>query len=310
MARTSLWSVRQKQGVISGICSLFIYSANAWYDLQRIMEPRTRRAFTVLHLLLMIVSITIGFTIPGRPLVFRDGIPIDREKSVAVLSRVTLSWANTTLSYAVRKGGLDFEDLSCLKVGMSTHALVSRFQEMSSNRTLWRTIVLAHRSTLCWQWLLTVLRSLVILAPQYLMYRLILTLEVDSVHPGSMALVWLALLGLAQLCYPWIEAWSLWIGWCHVALPINMELSGLTIQKSLRKRDTKHVKTNDQDIDDKETLHKSTVQDISEDNEIVGAETSGSSGIVDEINLISVDVERVSDFLSYNGMSVAGESGI
>ncbi|KAL8872730.1 MAG: hypothetical protein Q9174_001685 [Haloplaca sp. 1 TL-2023] len=311
MARTSSWSVRQKQGIISGICSLLIYSSNAWFDLQRLTEPTTRLTFTILHLVLMILSIVISFTISGRPLIFRDGVPIDGEKSVSVVSRVTLSWANATLSYAIRKGGLDFEDLSCLKVGMSTLALVCRFQEMGSNRSIWGTIVRAHRSTLGWQWLLTVLRSLVILAPQYLMYRLILTLEADSVHPDSMALVWLALLGLAQLCYPWIEAWSLWIGWCHVALPINMELSGLTIQKSLRKRDTEHVKMNGQDMDDKETRHRIAVQDVSKDAvEDVGADTSGPSGIADEINLISVDVERVSDFLSYNGMSVTGEDGI
>ena len=309
IANTSSTIDRQKQGAISGCCSVCIYSANIWYDIQGFAEPRTRLTFSILHLLLLLVSVSVNFTIPRRPLVFRDGVPskpVDSEKTVSVLSRVTLSWANTRLSDALRRGGLDFQDLPYLKAGIATQALVSHIKGITSDRKLWRTIILAHRSTLGWQWLLTTLRSFASLAPQYFMYRLILILEVDPIHIDVKAVVWLALLGLAQLAYPWIEAWSLWIGWCHVALPVNVELSGLVVEKSMRKKDTKGVKPDDQQINGKESLDGYKQGDFHGQQMFRDfGQESTSVGRLDEINLISVDVERVSDFLSYNGMSVS-----
>ncbi|KAI4213516.1 MAG: hypothetical protein LQ349_009279, partial [Xanthoria aureola] len=289
IAHTSSSPDRQTQGALSGCSSLFIYSVNVWYDLQELPEPRARLTFSILHLLLLLVSATVNFTIPRRPLVFRGGAPsrpVDREKTVSLLSRLTLSWANTKLWYAVRRGGLDFQDLPYVKARMSTRALISRIEEVTPDRKLWRSIILAHRSTFGWQWLLTTLRSFASLAPQYFMYRLILILEVDPIHADPKAVMWLALLGLAQLAYPWIEAWSLWLGWCHVALPVNMELSGLIVEKSVRKKDMKGIKSNDQEVEGKESENQEPT----------------SAGTLDEINLMSVDVQRVSDFLSYNGM--------
>lgn len=308
IAHTSSSPDRQKQGALSGCGSLFIYSANVWYDLQELPEPRTRRTFSILHLLLLLVSVTVNFTIPRRPLVFRGGSPsrpVDGEKTVSLLSRLTLSWANSNLWYALQKGGLDFRDLPYLKARMSTRALASRIKEVTSDRKLWRSIILVHRSTFGWQWLLTTLRSFASLAPQYFMYRLILILEVDPILAGPKAAMWLALLGLAQIAYPWIEAWSLWLGWCHVALPVNMELSGLIVEKSMRKKDTKGIKFNDHQVEGKESENADGHGDLQEHHASRGARQEPTSvGTLDEINLVSVDVERVSDFLSYNGMSV------
>ncbi|KAI4218588.1 MAG: hypothetical protein L6R36_008876, partial [Xanthoria steineri] len=186
---------------------------------------------------------------------------------------------------------------------MSTRALASRIKEVTSDRKLWRSIILVHRSTFGWQWLLTTLRSFASLAPQYFMYRLILILEVDPILAGPKAAMWLALLGLAQIAYPWIEAWSLWLGWCHVALPVNMELSGLIVEKSMRKKDTKGIKFNDHQVEGKESENADGHGDLQEHHASRGARQEPTSvGTLDEINLVSVDVERVSDFLSYNGM--------
>ncbi|KAL8942523.1 MAG: hypothetical protein Q9216_001624 [Gyalolechia sp. 2 TL-2023] len=291
IAHTSSSIDRQNQGALSGCCSVFIYSADVWYDLQEFAEPRIRLLFSILHLVLLLASITVNFTIPRRPLVFRDGEPsrpVDSEKTVSVLSRLTLSWANARLSYAMRRGGLDFQDLPYLKARMLTQALASHFKEVTSDRRLWRTIIVAHRSTFGWQWLLTTLRSFASLAPQYFMYRLILILEADPVHDGPNVVVWLALLGFAQLAYPYrsmvIMAWM-----------------------SMRKKDTKGIKRNDPEVNGKESLNgprdrdlqgHEAPRDVQQDSTLVGS--------LDEINLMSVDVERVSDFLSYNGMVSLG----
>ena len=291
----------------SGISCVFVYSANIWYDTQQIPAPKARLSFLVLHCLLLAASASISFTIPRRPSVFRFGRPsqpVDKEGTVSIVSRLTLSWANPKLSYALRKGGLDFQDLSYLRARMSAQTLVTHFTTVTSAR-LWKTTLLAHRSTLCWQWLLTFIRSFAILAPQYFMYRLIMILERDPANPDAMAAVWLALLGLAQLFNPWVDAWVLWIGWCHVALPVNMQLSGLIMEKSMRKKDVLDIRS------DATTFSpnglKGSGADASVEAEsvpqVAGEESPPTTGH-DEINLISVDAQRISDFLSYNGMCV------
>lgn len=279
-----------------------------WFDLEMDAASMTRYGFLLAHLLLLIVSASISFAVPRRPPVYRSGQaskPVDGENTVSVFSRLTLSWANSKLSHAVRHGGLEFEDLSFLSARMSAHALVARFKGITSRERLWRSTIALHRTTLIWQWLLTLVRSFAILAPQYFMYRLISIVEVDSVHPGGMAAGWLILLGLSQLFCPWVEAWSLWVGWCHVALPINMQLSGLVVEKSMRKKDVRDIRSADHDV-----KHQEFPEGVSDGNareEEVAEVTSEDSTLVnrqDESNLISVDVQRVSDFLSYNGMSV------
>ncbi|KAL8949754.1 MAG: hypothetical protein Q9222_004170 [Ikaeria aurantiellina] len=294
---------RQDQGIITGLCGILVYSANIGYDLHKNHKGHmssVRLGFCFAHLALLVTSASICFTLPRRPSLFRNGHgskAIDGERTVSVISRITLSWANSSFSHALRHGGLDFQDLYHLRSRMSAQALVSSFKSIKSDRRrLWVTIVLCHGSALSWQCLLTLLRSFAILAPQYIMYRLILIVEAKSMRPVPEATGWLALLGLAQLSYPWIEAWCLWVGWCHIALPVNVQLSGLVIAKAMRKIDTNAT------VDSRSDNHQQTpAGSVEAENESDGS--TRSTGEV-EANLISVDVQRVSDFLSYNSMSV------
>ena len=244
---------------------------------------------------------------------------MDNERTVSVLTRYTLSWVGPLISRAVHRGGLDFNDLSILQTRYRTIALVQRFHKEAETSPLWQGILRVHRETFAYQWLLTFLLSFAYLAPQYFLWRLIMILERDAVHPPPQAAFWMTLLGLAPLLQNWIETWVLWLGWCHIALPVSVQLSGLVVEKSLRKKNVKHVK----DSVDDENGGANGVEELGANNDPVskklksgdepkskGDDSLTPKRMQDQVNLISIDARRVSDFLSYNPMFVYLDSKI
>ena len=127
------------------------------------------------------------------------------------------------------------------------------------------------------------------LAPQYCFYQLIATLETGSKDLYSRASLWLALLGLSHFIQPWTETWVLWVGWCHVALPIYVQLSGLMVGKSMHKKDTKDIGVDNSGLGP---------ESVNNGNEGRAAVISGKTH--DQINLITINAQRLTDFLSYN----------
>ena len=307
MASARSTSNRQDQALIAGVCSILVYGANIGYDLQHSSTPELYLPCLVAHCGLLLISISICFTIPRRPRLFLDGNPekpVDRERTVSVLSRFTLSWANALLSHAMRNGGLELHNLSYLRARMTASALVLQFHGLRSSR-LWKQIARAHASVFFTQWILTILWAIFTFAPQYCLYQLISILEQDSKSPGSKAGFWLGLLGLSQLIQPWTETWVLWIGWCHIALPIYVQFSGLIIEKSTRKKDVKGIGADhgvpkfdcvQDDKKDKDTAVTGD-DDSEQDDPTIPKRTQ------DQINLITVDAQRLTDFLSYNSQS-------
>ena len=297
---------RQKQGSVAGVCSILVYSTNAWSDSRRADTSNVHLAFLVFHVFLLFTATGFYFTLPRRPLIFHDGDPekpVDNERTVSVVARYTLSWAKPKLSFAISNGGLDFHNLSLLDVRGRTHDLVSRFNQFKVPR-LWRHMLQAHRATLASQWLLTLCLSFATFAPQYFLWRLILLLERNAAHPEPIAGLWLALLGFAQLLQPWIETWMLWVGWCHIALPITLQFSGLIVGKTFRRKDIKEVNSKQKESqhtrpDDPDSTKRFVMK---YESDLVETEEKAPKRMQDQINLITVDTQRVSDFMSYNSM--------
>lgn len=307
----------------------------------------------------MLLATSTGTTLslPRRPQLFHQdnpSNPIDRQRTVSLLARYTLSWATPILRRAQHeKGRLQFKNLAYLDARTSVHNLIAHFHSIAGagqqqqTRRLWRHIVYAHRWTFARQWTITVFYALAALAPQYVMYQLIRLLERKedpTTGPGpsfTTSSVWLGFFGLAQLVLPWIETWMLWVGWCHVALPVYAQLAGLVVEKSLKIRDVKSVKKQkkrggkDKEKEKEEGRRSSSSSstsssssssssasgvdsnssrdgtkkrvDAAADDEahqsaVRGEEEPTPKTMQDQINLVGVDAQRISDFLSYNGM--------
>ena len=294
---------RYQHGILAALCSFLVYGANLWYDYRSFLISRKTLGFLILHFILLVLSLFANLTLQRRPLLFdiqQPIKPIDQQRTVSVLSRYTLSWATPILSQAIRKGGLDFGDLPFLEARSSVRSLVVCFHSVRTGR-LWKRIALAHRRAFLRQWTLTFFHALGALTPSYFMWQLIRVLEKNSANPDGMAVVWLVLLGLAQLVQPWIETWMLWIGWCHIALPVHVQLSGLIVEKSMRKKDVKDRRTMKNGLGKDNIVDRSFPQ-ASHDNVAATEQVDVLKNNQDQINLVSVDAQRISDFLSYNGM--------
>ena len=241
--------------------------------------------------------------LPRRPQVFRFEhlvSPVDGQYTASLFSRYTLSWATPLLSRAMRKGMVEFDDLPLLDMNTSVKQLIERFNHFPATQ-LWRRIVKAHGWTFVHQWALTLVYCLGTLAPQYCLLKLLRALENKPFERGSRVGVWLALLSLSQLVHPWIETWLLWVGWCHISLPVYVQLSGLITGKVLRVKDTKDIQAHNQ-YKPLKGLGPSMGDRLSAEAEWKEESYSDQENRRDQINLISVDARRISDFLSYNGM--------
>lgn len=291
---------RQNQGAITGISSVLVYTANISFDANQMSRSRIHLVCLVIHILLLVASIPVYLSLARRPQVYdyeRSEQGLDGERTVSILSRYTLSWANPLLSHAMRMGGLDFHDLPLLPASARAKTLVEHLNSESGGR-LWRRIIFNHWFSFASQWILTICHSIMMFAPQYFLWRLIRIMEeTNSAQPPLMAALWLELLGLAPLVHSWIETWLLWIGWCHIALPVNIELSGLVVEKSMRKKDAQDVCHTDDVLKD--------ISSPESNIEKSKNEKRMPERMQDRINLISVDTQRIEDFLSYNSMSIS-----
>lgn len=290
---------RQNQGAVAGISSVLVYAVNICFDAKQMSRSKIHLAFLMVHIPLLIASITVNLSLARRPQLFdyaRFDQALDGEQTVSILSRYTLSWANPLLSLAIRKGGLDIHDLPLLPACGRAKTLVERITREPEVQ-LWKRIIFNHWFSFASQWLLTICHSIMMFTPQYFLWRLIRAMEeTSSTRPPLMAALWLALLGLAPLVQSWIETWLLWIGWCHIALPISVELSGLIVEKSLRKKDVQDVGDTDGVLD----KNFSTEGNLESSN----YKKWVNEGTRDRVNLISVDTQRIQEFLSYNSMSI------
>ena len=83
-----------------------------------------------------------------------------------------------------------------------------------------------------------------------------------------------------------------------------MQLSGLIVEKSLRKKDVKDKRTTKKQLENNNSEDTYSIEENfgSGDKVYIEEKSQALKNKQEQINLISVDAQRISDFLSYNGM--------
>lgn len=302
---------RYRQGIFVGVCSFLIFCANIGHffvTFQDNLASTTSHILLFIHLILLLTSTLVSLALPRRPDVFQpdqSARPVDGQRTVSVLSRYTLSWATPLLSFAKRKGRLDLSDLGCLDGRTLCRPLVLRLHYLGTV-PLWKKFFRAHRSILIQQWMLTLSQTFATLASQYSMFRLIQILEQNPTTPHPTIWAWVAILAVSVLMQQWIETWLLWIGWCHIAVPIQVQLSALIVQKSIKKKDARLVVKKCRDPEDVITEYiEPTDESETLDHEgALGTPVERPKNEQDQINLVGIDTQRITQLSSYNNMSV------
>lgn len=302
---------RYRQGIFVGVCSFLIFFANTGHfftTFQDNVASTTSHILLFIHLVLLLTSTLVSLALPRRPDVFQpdqSARPVDGQRTVSVLCRYTLSWATPLLSFAKCKGRLDLSDLPFLDGRTLSRPLALRLHSLGTV-PLWKNIFRTHRSILIQQWTLTLVQTFVTIALQYSMFRLIQNLEQNCTTPHPKIWAWVAILAVSVLVQQWIETWLLWIGWCHIAVPIQVQLSALIVQKSIKKKDARFVGRKCRDPEPVVTEHPEPTNESERLNHegALGMAVESPKNEQDQINLMGIDTQRIAELSSYNNMSV------
>ncbi|KAG9243283.1 putative ABC bile acid transporter [Calycina marina] len=265
--------------------------------------------FTVLRitqLVLAFFTVVAGLSIPRRPQVFHNGIPVDGMYSASAFGRYSFTWVAHLLQLAHSKKRLELEDFPAMD--HYTRAKESTLEWESKERTkrLYIEVALAHKWAFIIQWLLTFIQSFGQFGPQFVNYHFLKLLEErDLGSPISQeAWIWVVALTIVNIGAAWIEAWLFWISWSELAIPIRAQLSALTFQKAMRRKDVKGVSKkkvpeglNMSPVPMEDTIAEDKSEppppEDDKDNNLNKSKQS-------TINLIGVDSKRVADFCSFN----------
>ncbi|KAI6711688.1 hypothetical protein JHW43_005753 [Diplocarpon mali] len=252
------------------------------------------------------LAVFVAFTsvsLPRRPEVFHENVPVDAMYTVSALSRYTFAWVGHLLFLARKKNRLEMEDLPAMDSRTRSRDLSETWASSSHSRSrkLWIEVFLEHKWGFLQQWSLTLVQSFCNVAPQFATFHLLKILELRS--PGdavsSEAWIWVVALTIATIGASWIESWLYWISWSELAIPIRAQLSALIFQKSMRRKDVKGASKAKKETP-KGSGMASASDDVPGDKPELDKDDSENKSKQSTVNLIGVDTKRVSDFCFFN----------
>ncbi|KAK0113328.1 hypothetical protein ONS95_013584 [Cadophora gregata] len=298
-------------GIYSALSSIFLLAVLLFQDGLIARETPSGESFgtteqlslQIAQLGLILLVAVFSISLPRRPEVFHDGVPVDGMNTVSALGKYTFGWVEHLLVLSRKKNRLELEDLPKMDQYTRSKDLSEAWAATSHEKKLWIEIFLEHKWSFMVQWFLTLLQAFGNFAPQFVTYHILKILEKRL--PGDAvsfeAWIWVVTLTIATIGAAWIESWLFWISWSEVAIPIRAQLAALIFQKAMRRKDVKGASKSAK----KDTPAGPDMADASE------AATAGDKPELEEdeadpkskqntVNLIGVDAKRVADFCSFN----------
>jgi hypothetical protein len=130
------------------------------------------------------------------------------------MNRGTFSWLWPLLRKARAEGKLELKDLPHLDHNTSASVLENRFNLTSAGRKsqpLWYRLFLDHKSIFYYQWILVSVESLVLVAPQICLFKILSLLEIrhkQTYDTLDMELwFWIASMAISKLTLVYLESW-------------------------------------------------------------------------------------------------------
>lgn len=249
---------------------------------------------TLAQATLALIGGITSLLIPRRPNVFRNGTAVDRQFAVSFLSRLTFTWVNPLLDYAIKNRRLDVTELPELNYASRSKTLRESFDKTKKEgQKLWKTLIYEYAPSLFLQFVLVFTSSVLSFAPQYCLLGILRTMEKGSSGPSE-SWVWVVSLGASILVYSTIESWLLWVVYYRLGIPVYEQLSAVIFAKSMRQKDVKGSQKSKED-----SASKSPIEQHGPQEDEGGEEDEGKTRQA-AINLIAVDAKRVSDFVAFN----------
>ena len=302
-------------GLYTGTSCAFLFAALLFQDADILQHRSHIGAFyesapqIVLRSTQLVVSILAAFasiSLPRRPDLTYNGVPVDNMLSRSALDKFTFAWVEHLLILAKRTNHLELKDLPVMDHFTRSKDLSRLWAQKEHSRKLWLEIILEYKWPLATQWFLTLLTAFGNFAPQFILFHIIRILELRL--PGEAAAaeawVWVLALTLASIGQSLIECWLYWVSWSELAIPIRAQLSALIFQKAMRRKDVKGAsKSQHKEIGDRDVVAApegpAGVTAAGDKPELEGEEGDPKSK-QSTVNLIGVDGKRVAEFCSFN----------
>ena len=264
----------------------------------------TEIVFRASQLVLSVFAALASVSLPRRPEVFYNGLPVDNMLTRSALDKFNFTWVEHLLMLAKKTKRLNLEDLPKMDHYTRSKDLSQAWAAEIHPRKLWIEVFLAHKWPLTTQWFLTLLQAFGNFAPQFTTFHILRILEARL--PGQQApaeaWIWVLLLTFASIGSSWIESWLFWVSWSELAIPVRSQLSALIFQKAMRRKDVKGAsKSLKNENDNGQDASEAALGDTtSGDKPEIKEEEGDPKGKQSTVNLIGVDTKRVSDFCSFN----------
>lgn len=213
----------------------------------------------------------------------------------------TYSWPSGLLALSAKGKELEYDDLPTLDHHFRTRQLFESYQKVKDNGSVLRALFLSHWVQILRQHIITAMDALLMIAPQYAMYRLLRLLEMrdSGADIANEAYFWVGGLGIFIAAGGFSNNWMWWISY-SLNISIRAQLSGLIFAKSMRRKDIKGVVAAEKEdvaveFDPEEADHaQSQAQPEKPESSAEDIEESLNKTRQGVVNLIGVDATRVS----------------
>ncbi|KAL4876553.1 P-loop containing nucleoside triphosphate hydrolase protein [Aspergillus karnatakaensis] len=285
---------RYRLGIYSALASfatavpIGVPIARTLYREQGVLAFSQQDALTIVQIVASVILLVVNLSIPRGPAAYRNGRIIDAEHSISFLNRYTFSWAYKTLSLAGKNGSLNPEDLPLVAQEVRAKALSDAFFSTDSTSVQWRKWVKLYWRSATVQVVIQLFANAVNFLPNVILLAILRLFEDRDAGASNQSQLWLTALGLglSMIVVSWLVALRDYVGEMKISLPVNEQLFAVITKKAMGIKDIVHTTKSDGD--------ESEDDEEDEDCDKDGPQTKHSI-----LNLLGVDVEKISDLLSY-----------
>ncbi|KAB5580545.1 hypothetical protein GE09DRAFT_1020010 [Coniochaeta sp. 2T2.1] len=287
--------LRYRLTIYGLLSSLLLASVIAWKDaypaLGDLIAPEIQtKVYSILSLVQLTAAAAVATAFaafPRRPDVFDNGVLVDQQHTVSLLSQLSYSYNKIVFDIA-KERQMKLSDIPVLDHSLRSRNLTADFLASCGEGKLWRQLLRVQLPKVGLQWILTIAGSVLSLFPQFVLYKLLQAIESrqgsDAVDPYIF--VWAFALAFSEAVGVGFENWSSWYTISRLTTPVMSLLQSLIFSKAMRQYDTAISNQDDGSNDKKDPLSAEKMKERMVRQSV--------------INHMQLDSQRVTMFFMFN----------
>lgn len=184
--------------------------------------------------------VVCSLTLPRSPAVYKDGRLVDHQSGTSIISLLSFSWYPLYRPEFLELESISLRALPILPLSQRMRTARRNFMQCASGDKLLSQLMWTWRHSLFLQWSLTLLHSASQFAGQYLLQRLLGSLERPFAQQ-QYAMAYALSLGLALLLENMSAGWTTWVTQAKLTIPMTALLKGVLFENMTRRRSSQQA---------------------------------------------------------------------